>query len=52
MWTYKTQDEVNLDLASRNAALAAAKNNAKAGSKLKLVGPTFSGGTLNGNSKN
>ena len=52
IWTYKTQDEVNLDLASGriDAALAAAvafeDYNAKAGSKLKLVGPTFSGGTF------
>ena len=52
VWTYKTQDEVNLDLASGriDAALAAAvafeDYNAKAGSKLKLVGPTFSGGTF------
>ena len=51
VWTYKTQDEVNLDLASGriDAVLAAAvafeDYNAKAGSKLKLVGPTFSGGT-------
>ena len=52
VWTYKTQDEVNLDLAAGriDAALAAAvafeDYNAKAGSKLKLVGPTFSGGTF------
>ena len=46
VWTYKTQDEVNLDLASLAAAVAFEDYNAKAGSKLKLVGPTFSGGTF------
>ena len=52
VWTYKTQDEVNLDLAAGriDAALAAAvafeDYNAKAGNVLSLVGPTFSGGTF------
>ncbi len=52
VWTYKTQDEVNLDLAAGriDAALAAAvafeDYNSKAGNVLNLVGPTFSGGTF------
>ena len=52
VWTYKTQDEVNLDLAAGriDAALAAAvafeDYNSKAGNVLSLVGPTFSGGTF------
>ncbi len=50
--TYKTQDEVNLDLASGriDAALAAAvaftDYAAKSGKPVVLVGPTFSGGTF------
>ena len=50
--TYKTQDEVNLDLASGriDAALAAAvaftDYAAKSGKPVVLVGPTFSGGAF------
>ena len=50
--TYKTQDEVNLDLASGriDAALAAAVSftdyAAKSGKPVVLVGPTFSGGAF------
>ncbi len=50
--TYKTQDEVNLDLASGriDAALAAAvaftDYAAKSGKPIVLVGPTFSGGAF------
>jgi octopine/nopaline transport system substrate-binding protein len=50
VWTYKTQDEVNLDLSSGRidlslaAAVATTDYNSKAGNTLKLVGPTFSGG--------
>jgi octopine/nopaline transport system substrate-binding protein len=50
--TYKTQDEVNLDLASGriDAALAAAvaftDYAAKSGKSVVLVGPTFSGGAF------
>ena len=49
---YKTQDEVNLDLASGriDAALAAAvaftDYAAKSGKPVVLVGPTFSGGAF------
>ncbi len=52
IWTYKTQDEVNLDLASGRidlslaAAVATTDYNSKAGNTLKLIGPTFSGGTF------
>ena len=50
--TYKTQDEVNLDLAagridvSLAAAVATTDYNAKAGDTLSLIGPTFSGGVF------
>ena len=50
--TYKTQDEVNLDLSSGRidaalaAAVAFADYNAKAGNTVSLIGPTFSGGTF------
>ena len=52
IWTYKTQDEVNLDLTSGRidlslaAAVATTDFNSKAGNVLKLVGPTFSGGVF------
>ena len=52
VWTYKTQDEVNLDLSSGRidlslaAAVATTDYNSKAGNVLKLVGPTFSGGVF------
>jgi len=50
--TYKTQDEVNLDLSSGRidaalaAAVAFADYNEKAGNTVSLIGPTFSGGTF------
>ena len=52
IWTYKTQDEVNLDLAAGrcDAALAAAVAFTdyadKSGKPVVLVGPTFSGGAF------